>query len=117
MEALKAALHQEEFPNSHRPPGFGEPLIYAIYHSPIAFIRQLLEIGADPKTPADDGFPPLIAALTSDRSDRNDIVKLLLEFLVPTSSSEDLMAGFRFIAQRTTTIQKQSNCCCSTAPI
>ena len=40
----------------------------------------MLEIGADPKIPVDDGFPPLIAALTSDRPDRNEILKLLLEF-------------------------------------
>jgi hypothetical protein len=56
MEALKVALHQEEFPNSHRPLRFGEPLVYAIYHSPVMFIRQLLEIGADPKMRVNDGF-------------------------------------------------------------
>jgi hypothetical protein len=38
--------------------------VYAIYHSPLAFIRILLEIGANPNTPVDDGFPPLIAALS-----------------------------------------------------
>jgi ankyrin repeat protein len=80
LEALRAALHQDDFPNNHCPLGFGEPLIQAIYSSPISFIRQLLEIGADPKIPVDDGFPPLIAALTSDRPERNEIVKLLLEF-------------------------------------
>lgn len=39
----------------------------SIYHSPLAFIRTLLEIGADPNRPTDDGFPPLIAALSCTR--------------------------------------------------
>ncbi len=79
LEALKAALHQEDFPNSFRPRGFGEPLVYAIYHSPFSLVQQLLEIGANPNLSVDDGFPPLIAALTTDRPDRNEIVKLLLQ--------------------------------------
>ena len=67
---------------------FGTCLVYAVYHSPIAFIRTLLEIGADPNAPVDDGFPPLIAALacTNDvprlprRTDVDGIVRLLLSF-------------------------------------
>ena len=35
-----------------------------IYHSPIEMVAALLDAGADPNLPADDGFPPLIAALT-----------------------------------------------------
>jgi ankyrin repeat protein len=66
----------------------GPCLVYAIYHSPLAFIRTLLEIGADPNAPVDDGFPPLIAALccTRDvpgvkkRTDVDDIIRLLLSF-------------------------------------
>ena len=62
--------------------------MYAIYHSPLAFIRTLLEIGADPKGPVDDGFPPLIAAVScsrqvpgaSRRTDVGDILRLLLSF-------------------------------------
>jgi hypothetical protein len=60
--------------------------VYAIDHSPLAFIRTLLEIGADPNAPVDDGFPPLIAALSctrevsgsKPRTDVDDILKLLL---------------------------------------
>ena len=67
--------------------GFGECLTYAIYHSPVAFIAELLDLGADPNWPADDGFPPLIAALTCLRSapgspgrpDVHEIVELLLD--------------------------------------
>jgi hypothetical protein len=70
------------------PDGIGSCLVYAIYHSPLAFIRTLLEIGADSKAPADDGFPPLIAALccsrtvpgAKTRTDVDDIVRLLLSF-------------------------------------
>ena len=59
-----------------------------MYHSPLAFIRTLLEIGADPNAPVDDGFPPLIAALSctreapgaNRRTDVDDILRLLLSF-------------------------------------
>jgi len=68
------------------PDTIGSCLVYAIYHSPFAFIRTLLDIGADPNAPADDGFPPLIAALsctrvepgTTPRTDVDDIIRLLL---------------------------------------
>jgi ankyrin repeat protein len=60
----------------------------AIYHSPLTFIRTLLELGADPNAPADDGFPSLIAALSCTRdvpgspkrTDVDAIVRLLLAF-------------------------------------
>ena len=54
-------------PNGRMPDAIGPCLVYAIYHSPLAFIRTLLEIGADPNAPVDDGFPPLIAALSCTR--------------------------------------------------
>jgi uncharacterized protein len=62
--------------------------VYAIYHSPLAFIRILLEIGADPNAPVGDGFPPIIAALSctrdgsggNRRTDVTEVVRLLLEF-------------------------------------
>jgi uncharacterized protein len=63
-------------------------LVYAVYHSPLPFIRTLLEFGAD-SNPADHaGFPPLIAALScslprlgaSGRPDVTDIISLLLSF-------------------------------------
>jgi len=70
------------------PPAVGPCLEYAIYHSPLAFIRTLLEIGANPNLEDHSGFPPLIAALSCSRSqpgsparaDVLDILKLLLEF-------------------------------------
>lgn len=69
-------------------PAIGGSLVYAVYHSPLAFIRQLLEAGADPNTPVGDGFPPLIAAISTarvmagvqTRADVDDVIRLLLEF-------------------------------------
>jgi ankyrin repeat protein len=65
----------------------GSCLVYAVYHSPVRFIRTLLDAGADPNAPVDDGFPPLIAALscTNDhpgspaRPDVGEILAVLLE--------------------------------------
>ena len=73
-------------PNGLMPNTIGTCLVYAIYHSPLGFIRTLLEMGADPNAPVDDGFPPLIAALSCARDvagakrrmDIDDILRLLL---------------------------------------
>jgi hypothetical protein len=87
LEALRAAVDDPALvPNGAIPHTIGSCLVYAIYHSPLPFIRTLLEIGADPNAPADDGFPPLIAALTctreepgaNTRSDVDEILRLLL---------------------------------------
>jgi hypothetical protein len=89
LEALRAAVDDPAaVPNGRMPDTIGSCLVYAIYHSPLPFIRTLLDIGADPNAPADDGFPPLIAALTCTRSepgansrtDVDEIVRLLLSF-------------------------------------
>ena len=64
LEALRAAVDDPAaIPNGRMPDTVGNCLVYAIYHSPLAFIRTLLDIGADPNLPVDDGFPPIIAAL------------------------------------------------------
>src|ERR1043165_7114534 len=64
LDALRAAVDDPGAePNGVMPLVIGSCLVYAIYHSPLAFIRTLLELGADPNAPANDGFPPLIAAL------------------------------------------------------
>src|SRR5688500_1563042 len=89
LEALRAAVDDPSvIPNGQMPLTVGSCLVYAIYCSPLAFIRTLLEIGADPNAPVDDGFPPLIAALSCSgsvpgskpRTDVDDIVRLLLSF-------------------------------------
>jgi hypothetical protein len=87
LDALRAALDDPSVvPNGPMPRGVGSCLVYAIYHSPRAFIRTLLAIGADPNAPADDGFPPLIAALSTGqetpgatrRTDVDEVIRLLL---------------------------------------
>jgi hypothetical protein len=89
LDALRAAVDDpSSVPNGQMPLTIGSCLVYAIYHSPLPFIRALLDIGADPNAPVDDGFPPLIAALTctrnepgvNRRTDVDDIVRLLLSF-------------------------------------
>ena len=81
LDALKAALgHPPDFPNcSSEPLAIGCVLEYAIYHSPPAFIRTLLEHGADPNYEDHAGFPSLIAALSCpDRPELHEIMELLL---------------------------------------
>jgi uncharacterized protein len=89
LDALRVAVDDPAVvPNGRMPNTIGSCLVYAIYHSPLAFIRTLLEIGADPNLPVDDGFPPLIAALcctrvvqgAARRTDVDDIIRLLISF-------------------------------------
>jgi hypothetical protein len=89
LEALRAAVDDPGgIPNGPMPTTVGSCLVYAIYLSPPAFIRTLLELGADPNAPAADGFPPLIAALSCSRAvpgakrrtDVDEIIRLLLSF-------------------------------------
>jgi hypothetical protein len=89
LEALRAAVDDPAaVPNGRMPDAVGSCLVYAIYWSPLPFIRTLLELGANPREPADDGFPPLHAALTctrttpgaNTRADVDDIIRLLLSF-------------------------------------
>jgi hypothetical protein len=87
LQALLAAVDDPSaVPNGPMPVTIGSCLVYAIYWSPRPFIKELLDRGADPDAPADDGFPPLLAALScstdapgsSRRADVNDIIRLLL---------------------------------------
>jgi uncharacterized protein len=89
LDALRTAVDDPAVvPNGRMPDVIGSCLVYAIYHSPLAFIHTLLEIGADPNAPVNDGFPPLIAALScarnppgaTGRADVGDILRLLLSF-------------------------------------
>ena len=88
LEALRAALGDPAgFPNSPMPLTVGPCLTSAIYWSPRAFVRELLDAGANPDGPADDGFPPLIAALglgrgtpgANTRTDVDELVRLLVQ--------------------------------------
>jgi ankyrin repeat protein len=91
LEALRAALEDPDaIPNGTEPRDFAPFLVYAIAWSPLTFIRTLLELGANPNVQVNDGFPPLITALTYSRETAGalkreprevlDIVRLLLSF-------------------------------------
>jgi ankyrin repeat protein len=82
LEALQAALgNPADFPNCRGPWGCGEIILeYAIYHSALPSVRALLELGADPNYQDHAGFPSLIAALSSARADRYQVIELLLSF-------------------------------------
>ena len=65
LEGLRGEIsHLGGFPNAAPDQTIGLPLVYAIYHSSLAFVGELLDAGADPNGDDGDGFPPLIAALT-----------------------------------------------------
>jgi ankyrin repeat protein len=80
LEALRTLLgNPPDFPNCRGPRGVGDIILeYAIYHSPLSFVRTLLELGADPNYDDHAGFPSLIAAISTDRPDKYDVVELLL---------------------------------------
>jgi uncharacterized protein len=89
LEALRRALDDPTVvPNGAMPDAVGSCLVYAISHSPLTFIRTLLELGANPNAPVDDGFPPLIAALScardipgaTKRADVDEVIRLLLSY-------------------------------------
>jgi hypothetical protein len=89
LDALRAAVDDPSLiPNGRLPVAIGSCLVYAIYHSPLSFVRVLLEAGADANAPADDAFPPLVAAISCaravaggrKRTDVDELVRLLLSF-------------------------------------
>ncbi|RUX42125.1 ankyrin repeat domain-containing protein [Mesorhizobium sp. M4A.F.Ca.ET.050.02.1.1] len=59
--------------------GLGHPLEYAIYWSPLAFISALIEAGSNPNYADHAGFPSIIAALSTERRDRHDVIRTLIE--------------------------------------
>jgi len=84
MAGVKAVLGwPEAFPNCPQPMELASgdwPLVTAINLSPLRFVRQLLDLGADPNFEALDGFPSLIGVLDADRPDRCELLALLLHY-------------------------------------
>jgi uncharacterized protein len=83
LDALRVALGD--------PPGFPDcvldveflgladrPLDLAIRLGPPELLLRMLALGADPRAPAEDGFPPLFAAIDAPREDRRAILAILL---------------------------------------
>jgi ankyrin repeat protein len=88
LRALRARVDDPGvIPNGSMPLAIGPCLVYAVYHSPLPFIRELLALGADPDRDDGDGFPPLFAALCGlrarpgapGRTDALEVLALLLE--------------------------------------
>lgn len=81
LDGLRSLLGDPpEFPNSPSPSlAIGNFLEYAIYHSPLAFVRTLLELGAEIEY-EHSGFSCLIAALSTERADKRELLELLLSF-------------------------------------
>jgi ankyrin repeat protein len=79
---VKAVLGwPESFPNSPQPMDLASgdwPLVTAINLSPLRFVRELLDLGADPSFEVQDGFPSLFVAIDADRDDGEAVLRLLL---------------------------------------
>jgi ankyrin repeat protein len=94
LAALRAAVDDlASVPNGPMPLTIGSCLEYAIYHSPLPFIRTLLDVGADPNPTDHAGFPPLIAALSCSRPrpgapGRPDVIAVL-DLLLAFKSDPD----------------------------
>lgn len=87
LEALRAAVDDPGVvPNGPMPMGIGPCLVYAVYHSPLRFIAELLELGAHPDRDDGDGFPPVVAAISCLRHQqglpgRTDVLEVLTTLL------------------------------------
>jgi ankyrin repeat protein len=84
LAAFRATLGDPpDFPNGLLPEDFmalgDRPLVIALIHGPPDLVRALLDLGADPNVPAQDGFPSLHAAIDAPRADRHALLRLLLE--------------------------------------
>jgi hypothetical protein len=79
LEAVRAAFGDTPgFPNVRDPLTWTHLLSLAIHWSPAPLVAQLLDLGADPNFEAPDGFPAVYGALSHDRPDRIDLMRLLL---------------------------------------
>lgn len=82
FEALGTALSGSPRWFDERMPfelGLGHPLEYAIYWSPLAFVAALLDAGSSPNYDDHAGFPSIIAALSTERADKLDIIRILID--------------------------------------
>ncbi len=83
LAALRRILGDPpDFPNCLQPVRLGVggyPLEYAIYWSPLAFIKALISLEADVNYSDEAGFPSLIAVLSAARQDGDALLTLLLD--------------------------------------
>ena len=79
LEAVRAAFGDTPgFPNVRDPLTWTHLLSLAIHWSPAPLVAQLLDLGADANFEAPDGFPAVYGALSHDRPDKIDLMRLLL---------------------------------------
>lgn len=78
VSGLRAAFgNPSDFPNVQDECG-QSCLDHAIYRGPVALIRALLDLGADPDYPDSGGFPSLFAAIDREAPDRHEVLELLI---------------------------------------
>lgn len=78
LQALRAAVGPSPtFPNV-RERGT-TLLVLAVYFGPPSLITDLLDLGADPNAPVDDGFPVLLAAIDRAAPGHLHVLTLLLQ--------------------------------------
>ena len=79
LDGVRAAFAEDPaFPNVRDNLTGTHLLALAISWSPLSLVENLLDTGADPDFVADDGFPALYGALSTDRADRLQLAALLL---------------------------------------
>ena len=83
MEGFRLALGAPEgFPDCVLGVAFlgcgDRPLDIAIRCAQPEFVARLIALGADPRAPAEDGFPPLFQAIDAPREDRHTVLAVLL---------------------------------------
>lgn len=80
MAGLRAAMGDPaDFPNCRGPMAIGDSLlIYAVYHGAVSLVRELLALGADVNPSVEDGFPTLVALMSTARADKHELLSLLL---------------------------------------
>ncbi len=54
-------------------------LIYAIYHGPKSLVNDLLALGAAACPDVNDGFPPMVALMSTQRDDKYELIQTLAD--------------------------------------
>ena len=81
VDALRMAYGDEStFPNCQGPLAIGDSvLIYAIYHGSRSLVDDLLALGAAARPDVNDGFPPMVALMSTQRDDKYELMQTLAD--------------------------------------
>lgn len=79
-EARAALREPPDWPNVNDPYTNSPVIALAIHWAPLAAVAELLGDGADPNVEVLDGFPSVLSAVMSDRSDTVELTTLLLDY-------------------------------------